>query len=122
MAFEDSPDIRRSDGLVWIPGRSFTMGSDSHYPEEAPAHPVKVDGFWISDTPVTNRQFKAFVDATGHVTVAEKVPEAKDYPGAKPEMLRAGSLVARFLHRCARPATQRNSSPSARPGSVALVE
>ncbi|MHC2456611.1 formylglycine-generating enzyme required for sulfatase activity [Rhizobium leguminosarum] len=81
------------EGLAWVPGRTFTMGSNKHYPEEAPAHPVKVDGFWIDATPVTNRQFAAFVKATGHVTVAEKTPQAADYPGALPKMLRAGSLV-----------------------------
>lgn len=69
------------------------MGSDHHYPEEAPAHPVKVGSFFIERTPVTNRKFLAFVQATGHVTVAEKAPDPKDYPGAKPHMLRAGSLV-----------------------------
>lgn len=78
---------------IWIEGGTFTMGSDSHYPEEAPAHPVKVDGFWIDVTPVTNRQFGAFVEATGYVTVAEKAPDPKDYPGAKPEMMRAGSVI-----------------------------
>lgn len=82
-----------SECLAWVPGRTFIMGSDRHYPEEAPAHPVHVDGFWIDTAPVTNRQFAAFVKATGHVTVAEKTPEAADYPGARPEMLRAGSLV-----------------------------
>lgn len=82
-----------SEEMVWIPGGTFVMGSDDHYPEEAPKHPVKVDGFWISETPVTNRQFARFVEATGHVTFAEKTPDAKDYPGALPEMLRAGSLV-----------------------------
>ncbi|TAV98170.1 hypothetical protein ELI24_07055 [Rhizobium ruizarguesonis] len=81
------------DGLAWVPARMFTMGSNRHYPEEAPAHPVKVDGFWIDATPVTNRQFAAFVKATGHVTVAEMTPQAADYPGALPGMLRAGSLV-----------------------------
>ncbi|KQV83839.1 formylglycine-generating enzyme family protein [Rhizobium sp. Root1220] len=81
------------DGMIWIPGRTFVMGSNDHYKEEAPAHPVAVDGFWIDEIPVTNRKFMEFVDATGHVTVAEKVPDAKDYPGARPEMLRAGSLV-----------------------------
>ncbi|TCR79641.1 formylglycine-generating enzyme family protein [Rhizobium sp. BK376] len=80
-------------GLVWVPGQTFTMGSNAHYPEEAPAHPVSVDGFWIDATPVTNRQFAAFVKATGHVTVAERTPDAADYPGAIPTMLRAGSLV-----------------------------
>ena len=69
------------------------MGSDKHYPEEAPVHRVTVDGFWIDRTPVTNRQFKEFVNATGHVTFAEIAPDPKDYPGALPHMLYAGSLV-----------------------------
>jgi len=81
------------EGFAWVPARTFTMGSNRHYPEEAPAHPVKVDGFWIDVTPVTNHQFAAFVKATGHVTIAEKTPKASDYPGAIPRMLRAGSLV-----------------------------
>lgn len=80
-------------GMVWIPGGTFMMGSDHHYPEEAPTHPVRVDGFWMSTTPVTNRQFAEFVKETGYVTLAEKVPKAEDYPGALPEMLKAGSLV-----------------------------
>jgi formylglycine-generating enzyme required for sulfatase activity len=76
-----------------IPGGSFVMGSDHHYPEEAPSHRAAVDAFWIDRTPVTNRQFREFVKATGHVTVAEQVPKAEDYPGALPHMLYAGSLV-----------------------------
>ena len=79
--------------MVWIEGGAFRMGSDRHYPEEAPAHRVRVDGFWIDRTPVTNRQFREFVKATGHVTFAEIAPDPKDYPGALPHMLRAGSLV-----------------------------
>jgi formylglycine-generating enzyme len=81
------------DDMVHITGGTFVMGSDRHYPEEAPAHCVHVDSFWIDQTPVTNRQFKAFVDATGHKTLAETPPRAEDYPGALPEMLRAGSLT-----------------------------
>ena len=69
------------------------MGSGKHYPEEVPVHRVTVDGFFIDRTPVTNRLFKEFVRATGHVTVAEIVPDARDYPGALPELLYAGSLV-----------------------------
>ena len=80
-------------GMVWIAGGTFRMGSDSHYPEEAPVHRVHVDGFWIDRTPVTNRQFRAFVEATGHVTFAEIAPDPKDYPGALPHMLKSGSLV-----------------------------
>ena len=47
--------------MMFIPGGTFRMGSDRHYPEEAPAHRVTVDGFWIDRHPVTNRQFKEFV-------------------------------------------------------------
>ena len=83
----------RADDMVWIPGGTFRMGSDRHYPEEAPSHRAAVDGFWIDRTPVTNRQFKQFVKATGHVTTAEVPPDPKDYPGALPHMLYAGSLV-----------------------------
>ncbi|HEU5294369.1 MAG TPA: formylglycine-generating enzyme family protein [Burkholderiaceae bacterium] len=82
-----------SDDMVWIPGGAFQMGSDKHYPEEAPAHAVHVSGFWIDRTPVTNRQFRRFVEATGYVTFAEIAPDPKDYPGALPHMLQPGSLV-----------------------------
>ena len=81
------------DDMVHLPGGTFRMGSDQHYPEEAPAHFVKVDAFWIDRTPITNRQFREFVDATGHVTFAEIAPDPKDYPGALPEMLHPASLV-----------------------------
>ena len=80
-------------GMVWIPGGTFRMGSDHHYAEEKPAHTVTVDGFWIDETPVTNAQFRRFVEATGHVTWAEIDPDPKDYPGARPGMLKAGGLV-----------------------------
>jgi len=79
--------------MVRIPGGTFRMGSDKHYPEEAPVHRVTVDPFWIDRTPVTNRQFREFVRATGHVTFAEIAPDPKDYPGALPHMLFAGSLA-----------------------------
>jgi len=79
--------------MIWLEGGAFRMGSDRHYPEEAPAHNAAVDGFWIDRTPVTNRQFREFARATGHVTFAEKRPDPKDYPGALPHMLYAGSLV-----------------------------
>lgn len=79
--------------MIRIPGGTFRMGSDRHYAEEAPVHRVTVDEFWVDRTPVTNRQFKAFVRATGHVTLAEIVPNAEDYPGALPHMLFAGSTV-----------------------------
>jgi formylglycine-generating enzyme required for sulfatase activity len=88
----ERPDVL-SDGMLRIPGGTFRMGSDRHYPEEAPAHRVTVDEFLIDRTPVTNRQFREFVRATGHVTFAEIPPDPKDYPGALPQLLYAGSLV-----------------------------
>ena len=79
--------------MVWIPGGTFFMGSDHHYPEEAPQYQVHVDGFWMDRYPVTNAMFKRFVNATGYVTFAEIAPRAEDYPGALPEMLHPGSIV-----------------------------
>src|SRR5262245_51695949 len=79
--------------MIRIPGGTFRMGSDKHYPEEAPGHRVTADGFWMDRTPVTNAQFRKFVEATGHVTFAEIAPDPKDYPGALPHMLKAGSLI-----------------------------
>jgi sulfatase modifying factor 1 len=86
-------EISPHSDMVWIPGGTFRMGSDRHYVEEAPVHRVTVDPFWIDRAPVTNRQFRNFVRATGHVTFAEIAPDPKDYPGALPTMLRAASLV-----------------------------
>jgi formylglycine-generating enzyme required for sulfatase activity len=81
------------DGMIFVAGGTFRMGSGQHYPEETPVHRVSVDGFWIDPTPVTNREFRKFINATGYVTFAEIRPDAKDYPGALPHMLKAGSLV-----------------------------
>lgn len=95
-----TPDVRTrppgdppDSNMVWIPGGTFLMGSNAHYPEERPVHRVTVDGFWMDRTPVTNEQFERFVAATGHTTFAEVAPKAADYPGALPEMLHPGSLV-----------------------------
>jgi formylglycine-generating enzyme len=81
--------------MIWIPSATFRMGSNDHYPEEAPAHRVRVDGFWIDRYPVTNERFSRFVEETGHVTFAELPPNPADYPGALPELLHPGSLVFR---------------------------
>ena len=83
----DSPD------MIHVEGGRFRMGSDRHYPEEAPARTVTVDGFRIDVGPVTNRQFAAFVDATGYRTFAETPPNPADYPGIRPELIQPGSLV-----------------------------
>ncbi|MGF7147047.1 formylglycine-generating enzyme required for sulfatase activity [Sphingomonas zeicaulis] len=80
-------------GMRLIPGGAFTMGSDRFYDEERPSRRVRVDGFWIDETPVTNRQFAAFVDATGYRTVAEIAPDPRNYPGLLPEHAAPASLV-----------------------------
>src|SRR5262249_51284551 len=104
------------EGMAWIPGGTFWMGGppvseearrqkQSHpdlpvcdgllagFPDAQPTHLVEVTGFWMDTTEVTNAEFAAFVKATGYVTVAEKVPTPEQYPGARPEMLVAGSVV-----------------------------
>ena len=86
-------EIDIASEMQFIAGGLFAMGSEDHYREEAPVHRVRVDAFWIDRTPVTNRQFREFVDATGYVTFAEIAPKAEDYPGALPHMLKPGSLV-----------------------------
>ncbi|MEU6246953.1 formylglycine-generating enzyme family protein [Glycomyces sp. NPDC047010] len=81
------------DSMVLIGGGEFAMGSDRHYPEEAPAHRVALSAFRIDPHPVTNAQFAAFTSATGHVTAAETAPDAADYPGADPALLVPASAV-----------------------------
>ena len=95
LADTDSSSARHQQdaGMILLPGGTFRMGSDKHYPEEAPVHRVTVNGFRMDRTPVTNREFREFVETTGYVTQAEIAPDAKDYPGALPHMLKAGSLV-----------------------------
>jgi sulfatase modifying factor 1 len=83
----------RTKGMVSIPSGTFVMGSERHYPEEAPVREVTVVGFWIDDRPVTNLEFLRFVKDTGHVTSAEQAPDPAQYPDAKPDMLFAGSIV-----------------------------
>ncbi|MEM9085099.1 MAG: formylglycine-generating enzyme family protein [Pseudomonadota bacterium] len=77
--------------MVWIEGGVFTMGEAPRYREEGPPREVSVDGFWISQTEVTNAQFAEFVEATGYKTEAERDPPV--IPGATPEMLQPGSAV-----------------------------
>ncbi len=79
--------------MVGIPGGEFTMGCDDPSMQDAqPPVRVSVDPFWMDRTEVTNEEFARFVKATGYVTVAEKKPDAKDFPGAPPENLVAGSV------------------------------
>ncbi len=87
------PAATSTKDMAWIGGGSFQMGSDQFYPEERPIHEVAVDGFWIDVHQVTVAEFRRFVKATGHVTVAERPLDPADYPEADPELLVPGSLV-----------------------------
>ena len=82
-----------AETMTWVPGGTFTMGSEEFYPEEAPTREVTLDGFWMDETPVTNAAFAAFVEDTGYTTLAEREPDPADYPGADPDDLVAGSAV-----------------------------
>ena len=82
-------------GMHWIAPGHCVLGSDHHYAEESPAFTADVEGFWMVKTPVTNLQFGQFVEATGHITLAEIAPTIADYPDADPALLRAGSAVFR---------------------------
>jgi sulfatase modifying factor 1 len=88
-----APDQPLRPGMLWIPGGTFLMGSDKHYPEEAPAHKVSVGGFWMDRHTVTNRDFRLFVEATGYRTLAERPANEADYPGALPDLLLPSSVV-----------------------------
>jgi len=81
--------------MVAIAAATVRVGSDRHYPEEAPAHEVRVGAFRIDRGPVTNREYAAFVVATGYVTVAERELDPADFPGAPAANLVPGSLVFR---------------------------
>src|SRR5687767_8227719 len=82
------------EGMVWVPGGEFWMGSESGQDgDEKPVHKVYVDGFWMDRTEITNDQFAKFVEATKYVTVAERKPDAKDFPTAAPEDLVPFSAV-----------------------------
>ncbi|WP_242921242.1 formylglycine-generating enzyme family protein [Pontibacter liquoris] len=91
------------EGMVWVKGGTFQMGATDNEgrPDEYPAHTVKLDGFWMDVTEVTNAQFAAFVAATGYQTVAERKPDweelKKQLPPGTPkpadELLVAASLT-----------------------------
>jgi formylglycine-generating enzyme required for sulfatase activity len=80
------------DDMVWIPGGVFHMGSDE-FDDAQPIHKVEVGGFWMDRTEVTNAQFRAFVDATGYVTVAERAPELGQMDKSDPDALKPFSIV-----------------------------
>ena len=100
---KEAPSQEPPMGMVWIPEGTFMMGSEGHQarPDESPVHPVKVDGFWIDQTEVTNAQFAAFVEATGYITTSEKPVDweemKKQLPPGTPKphdsLLQASSLT-----------------------------
>ncbi|MGB8463697.1 MAG: formylglycine-generating enzyme family protein [Terrimicrobiaceae bacterium] len=92
------------EGMVWIPGGEFSMGSEGKsegksfcspatVADALPIHRVYVDAFWMDATDVTNAEFEKFVKATGYVTIAERAPTKEEFPTAPPENLIAGSVV-----------------------------
>ncbi|WP_438482462.1 formylglycine-generating enzyme family protein [Oleiharenicola lentus] len=90
-------------GMVWIPNGEFSMGTTDPTREicggpdtmddARPIHRVRVNGFWMDATEVTNEQFAIFVKATGYVTFSERKPRSEDYPGVPLDKLVAGSVV-----------------------------
>jgi len=89
----DGPPGPAPAGMVWVPPGSFAMGSIAGAPDEAPVHRVTLSGFWMDATEVTNAAFARFVEDTGYVTVAERVPTADELPDVPPERRVLGSLV-----------------------------
>jgi len=97
------PKTPAPEGMVWIPGGEFSMGSEDPrggvcggpdaMRDAQPIHRVYVDGFWMDATEVTNEQYEKFVKATGYVTIAERTPTKEEFPTAPPENLVAGSTV-----------------------------
>ncbi|MHA7128560.1 formylglycine-generating enzyme family protein [Algoriphagus namhaensis] len=91
------------EGMVWIPGGEFTMGTNEAeaYQVEKPAVDLKVEGFWMDTHEVTNAEYMEFVEATGYVTLAEQKPDWEDLkqqlppgtPPPDPSVLVPGSMV-----------------------------
>ena len=100
-----STSKEKVDGMVWINGGIFEMGANENdtyaEPHEKPKHSVKVDGFYMDETEVTNEEFEEFVNATGYITTAEKYVDwetlKKELPANTPKfhdsLLDCGSFV-----------------------------
>ena len=87
---KDVPGPAPAEGMRWIPGATFAMGSEDFYPEERPVHRVAVDGFWMDEHPVTAADFRRFVRETKYVTVAERPLDPERLPGRGPRAARPG--------------------------------
>ncbi|MDB4199067.1 formylglycine-generating enzyme family protein [Polaribacter sp.] len=98
-------ELNSPDGMVWVKGKTFLQGakqSDNFAMlREKPAHEVKVDGFFIDATEVTNKQFKQFVAATKYITIAERPIDWEEMKKQLPKntrkphdsILQPGSLI-----------------------------
>jgi formylglycine-generating enzyme len=104
VANSSKPSGPAPEGMVWITGGEFSMGSEGKcdgksccspatVADALPIHRVHVDGFWMDATDVTNAEFERFVRATGYVTIAERAPTKEEFPTAPSENLVAGSVV-----------------------------
>ncbi|HEY8504068.1 MAG TPA: SUMF1/EgtB/PvdO family nonheme iron enzyme, partial [Gemmataceae bacterium] len=92
----DGPPGPAPEGMVWVPGGTFWMGTDQNVRDSyhaRPRHRVTVGGFWMDATEVTNAQFAKFVEATGYVTVAERKPRREDFPKEIRDTIRDEDLV-----------------------------
>lgn len=93
----------KPEGMVWIPGGTFSMGiadprsldrgGSEAMADARPIHRVRVDGFWMDATPVTNAEFAEFVEATGYQTIAERPPEIEGVPAERLAEIEPGSIV-----------------------------
>ncbi|MCK0146599.1 formylglycine-generating enzyme family protein [Arenibacter sp. F26102] len=102
---EKPENIKTPEGMVWIPGGEFTQGAVPQdkmaMDHEKPAHKVKVDGFFMDITEVTNAQFAKFVKETGYITIAERAIDWEEMKTQVPEgtpkphdsILQPGSLT-----------------------------
>lgn len=70
--FNEMQQGKDSSLMVHIPAGQFIMGSNSYDSDEKPEQVINLSPYWIDKYPVTNKQFKQFVDETGYITTAEK--------------------------------------------------
>ena len=81
------------ENMVFIPGGTFKIGSDSHYPSERSAEDVTVDSFCINKYEITNSEYAEFVKETGYITVAERPLSKEQFPSLSEDQRQPGSLV-----------------------------
>ena len=105
IEIKNQKEFNSPDGMVWVNGKTFLQGakkSDNFaMPREKPAHEVRVDGFFIDATEVTNKQFKQFIDATKYITIAERPIDWEEMKKQLPKntlkphdsILQPGSLI-----------------------------